>query len=347
MADNLVLGRGKVYFAPYPKGQTTGGTKGYFGNTPEFALAQNVTNLDHYSAESGLKVKDRTVQLQTDASLTFATDNISVPNLMLWFGGNSTGAAPSDAPADVGSLVFIGSASQIYGALWFESDNPVGDNLNYWFPYVALRPNGNYALKGDAWQTLGFIGEALKRDPASERFYAYLPPGGGSDSTAADDTDPTYLTKSDVDQATGAGTPATGGTVTAPTPEVHATPVNVSYTLTGGTLGYLAYCLGSPFFLGDNMALADFTPERVEIKHNGSVVCSVRGLGTDDISVLVRAHLDTMNKLFEIARSADDFGSVNFFAQMVTSAPQIAMDVIALAADEPNYPPSTGRRAQR
>jgi hypothetical protein len=49
------------------------------------------------------------------------------------------------------------------------------------------------------------------------------------------------------------------------------------------------------------MALADFTPERVEIKHNGSVVCSVRGLGTDDISVLVRAHLDTMNKLFEIA----------------------------------------------
>jgi hypothetical protein len=87
------------------------------------------------------------------------------------------------------------------------------------------------------------------------------------------------------------------------------------------------------------MALADFTPERVEIKHNGSVVCSVRGLGTDDISVLVRAHLDTMNKLFEIARSADDFGSVNFFAQMVTSAPQIAMDVIALAADEPNYPP--------
>jgi hypothetical protein len=245
MADNLVLGRGKVYFAPYPKGQTTGGTKGYFGNTPEFALAQNVTNLDHYSAESGLKVKDRTVQLQTDASLTFATDNISVPNLMLWFGGNSTGAAPADAPADVGSLVFIGSASQIYGALWFESDNPVGDNLNYWFPYVALRPNGNYALKGDAWQTLGFIGEALKRDPASERFYAYLPPGGGSDSTAADDTDPTYLTKSDVDQATGAGTPATGGTVTAPTPEVHATPVNVSYTLTGGTLGYLAYHNGT------------------------------------------------------------------------------------------------------
>jgi hypothetical protein len=246
MADNLVLGRGKVYFAPYTKGQTTGGEKGYFGNTPEFSLAQNVTNLDHYSAEGGLKVKDRTVQLQTDASLTFATDNISVPNLMLWFGGNNTGAAPADAPADVGSLAFIGSSSQVYGALWFESDNPVGDNVNYWFPYVALRPNGNYALKGDAWQTLGFIGEALKRDSASERFYAYIPPGGPADSTAADDTDPTYITADSVSQATGlGGTPATGGTVTAPTPQVHATTAAITYTLIGGTQAFLAYHNGT------------------------------------------------------------------------------------------------------
>lgn len=88
------------------------------------------------------------------------------------------------------------------------------------------------------------------------------------------------------------------------------------------------------------MALADFTPERAEIKHNGSTVCSVRGLGTDDISVLVRAHLDTLNKLFEIAKTTDnDFGNTAFFMQMVTVAPQIAIDIIALAADEPNYPP--------
>jgi hypothetical protein len=48
-----------------------------------------------------------------------------------------------------------------------------------------------------------------------------------------------------VDQATGAGKPATGGTVTAPTPEVHSTSVNVTYTLTGGTLGYLVYHNGT------------------------------------------------------------------------------------------------------
>ena len=43
MAENLVLGRGKVFFAPYPKGQTTGGVRGFFGNAPTFVVAQTNT----------------------------------------------------------------------------------------------------------------------------------------------------------------------------------------------------------------------------------------------------------------------------------------------------------------
>lgn len=243
MADNLVLGRGKVYFAPYAHGTTTGGTKGYFGNTPSLEMAVAVTNLDHYSSEGGLKVKNKSVQLQTDVTLNFSTDNISVPNLMLWFGGNNTESLPSDGPSDIGTLVFIGSASQIYGALFFESDNPVGDNVNYWFPYVALRPNGNYALKGDAWQTLGFIGEALKRDTATERFYAFTPVGGAASSDAALDTSPTYITTDSV--GVGASvTPATGGTVTA-TGGVHSVASTISYTLTGGNEAWAFYHNGT------------------------------------------------------------------------------------------------------
>lgn len=87
------------------------------------------------------------------------------------------------------------------------------------------------------------------------------------------------------------------------------------------------------------MALAEYTPERVEIKQGDRVICSVRGLGTDDVSVLVRAHLDALNELFALSQRVDNqFGSTAFFMQVVTAAPQIAMDVIALAADEPGYP---------
>jgi hypothetical protein len=197
MADNLVLGRGKLFFTPYAPGATVAVAgsgsapsplRGYFGNTPELSMAVNNTKLDHYSAEGGLKVKDRSVLLQTDATITFSTDNISVPNLMLWFGGKHAGSTPADAPDGIGTLSLIGSAHQIFGALEFLSDNAVGENSNYWFPYVNLAPNGTFALKGDAWQTLSFTAEALKRDAATERFYAFTPTAGANTSDAAADT---------------------------------------------------------------------------------------------------------------------------------------------------------------
>lgn len=202
MPDNLVLGRGKLFFTPYAPGASvavagTSGAqsplRGYFGNTPELTMAVANTKLDHYSSEGGLKVMDRTILLQTDATLTFSTDNISVPNLMLWFGGKATATAPADAPPGVGTLALVGSAHQIFGSLEFLSDNAVGNNMNYWFPYVNLAPNGNFALKGDAWQVLQFTAAALKRDAATERFYGYTPTGGAATSDAAGDTT-AYLT---------------------------------------------------------------------------------------------------------------------------------------------------------
>ena len=236
-ADNLVLGRGKLYFAPYATGTTTGGTRGYFGNTPTLTMAQTNTKLDHYSSEGGLKIKDRSVLLQTDITLTFDTDNISPANLQLWFGGTDAGTLPSDAPSGLGTLTVIGKASQIYGALFFESDNPVGDNTNYWFPYVSLAPNGNYALKGDAWQVLSFTAEALKRDSLTERLYAWQP-GVGASTAQTDVT--AEMSAASIDSATGgSGSVATGGTVTAPSTGTHAVALTASYTLTGGTLAYV------------------------------------------------------------------------------------------------------------
>lgn len=233
MADNLVLGRGKVFFAPYPENQTTGGVKGYFGNTPQMGLAQTNTKLDHYSSEGGLKVKDRSIILQNDMTITFDVDNINLGNLALWFGGNDTDAEPDDAPGDLGTLAIVGANDAIYGALFFESDNPVGDNVNYWFPYVNLTPNGTFALKGDAWQTMSFTAEALKRDENTERVYVYSPPGGVS--TAAGSTVPEFTVAT---AGVGGDFIATGGTISATTPQVHDVPFPAPYTLTGGTVAY-------------------------------------------------------------------------------------------------------------
>lgn len=230
--DNLVLGRGKLFFQPYPIGQKTGGVKGFLGNVPTVSIAQTTTQLDHYSSQAGLKVKDESIVLQSDQVITFDSDNINVGNMALWFGGNDVDTLPADAPADLGAIAVIGSQKPIYGALFFEADNPVGENANYWWPFVNLRPSGNLALLGDTWQTMSFTAEALKRDSGTERVYVYKTADGSS--SAAIDTTGTFT----VDSASVSGDViATTATLTASTPQVHLVPFEVTYTLNGGTAG--------------------------------------------------------------------------------------------------------------
>lgn len=270
MAENLVLGRGKVFFQPYPKGATTGGIRGYFGNTPTMSLAQTTTQLDHYSSEGGLKVKNKSIVLQTDMTVTFDCDNISLGNLAMWFGGNNTDDLPDDAPGDLGDIAVIGSANTLYGALFFEGDNPVGENVNYWWPYVNLRPNGNLALKGDTWQQMSFTAEALKRDTTTERVYTYQL--ADKSSSAAVDVTP-YIT---VELASTAGDfISTTATITASTPQVHDVPFDVVYTLNAGTGGddILAY-----LFVNDGSVVLSTLTEAVGA--TGTVEMAIPSAGT-------------------------------------------------------------------
>lgn len=87
------------------------------------------------------------------------------------------------------------------------------------------------------------------------------------------------------------------------------------------------------------MSLADFTPERVTIEHKGKALVQVRGLCLDDVSILVRAHLPILNKLYAMSQMGDmaAFGGDKFVLDFLTLAPDVAFDVIALAADEPEY----------
>lgn len=87
----------------------------------------------------------------------------------------------------------ISSNQQVQGSLRFIADNPKGENKDYFFPKVTLSPDGDYSLKGDDWQSMGFSFEALKlgnlqrvyvdiravdasgSDPADMRYVSVLP----------------------------------------------------------------------------------------------------------------------------------------------------------------------------
>lgn len=65
----------------------------------------------------------------------------------------------------------IAAGTVIEGRLEFFSDNAAGENRDYIWPYVQIRPDGDFALKGDDWQTMTFSLEVLKLNDSTERQY--------------------------------------------------------------------------------------------------------------------------------------------------------------------------------
>lgn len=78
--------------------------------------------------------------------------------------------ATYDQVATQRQLVVEGGSS-VSGALRFMSKNPVGPQTNYFWPYVKLTLNGDFALKGDEWQQIPFTFEVLQKT-GYKRVYA-------------------------------------------------------------------------------------------------------------------------------------------------------------------------------
>lgn len=100
-----VIGRGKLFFDQFlPETETKTGER-YLGNTPALTMASAYTNLDHYDADQGVRVKDDAFQLQNDRSGTFQCDNIVMENVALMFGATAELITQGSETAD--SEVFI------------------------------------------------------------------------------------------------------------------------------------------------------------------------------------------------------------------------------------------------
>lgn len=87
-ADNYVLGRGRLYFAPFQTGTQTPSHMRYIGNTSEINISISSDILAHYSSESGVREKNDSVTVQTDRTGSFVTDNVDADNLALFFFGS-------------------------------------------------------------------------------------------------------------------------------------------------------------------------------------------------------------------------------------------------------------------
>lgn len=241
MADNLTLGRGKIYFARFLPGTMTPDGERYIGNTPGFSINLKEDKLDHYSSDAGVKQKDASISLSVDRTAKITCDNIDLENVALFFFGTkdtvttvsatgktetlsavkkglfyqlgttpstpsgvrkisnlvvskggtplvlgtdynadldlariellSSGSVISAAGTDNLSLTYdvaastrprvISGSTAVQGAIRYVAANPQGDNQDYYFPYVNISPDGDYALKGDKFIEIPFSVEIL------------------------------------------------------------------------------------------------------------------------------------------------------------------------------------------
>lgn len=105
--NNYTLGRGEMNFAQYKKGTTVPRGERYLGNSPEVSYTATQETLDHYSSDRGVRVKDASVVLQQDYAGAFGLDSIDMPNLAMFFLGDSatlttaTRAVVAEAHTDI------------------------------------------------------------------------------------------------------------------------------------------------------------------------------------------------------------------------------------------------------
>lgn len=156
--NNYTLGRGEVHFAQFRPGTLIPRGERYLGNTPAFAITATQENLDHYSSDRGVRVKDASVLLQLDYTGSLTTDNVDLANLSYFFLGDKVTTTNVEVvvPSEVIPTVEQGLSYQ----LGTSTTNPAG-----------VRGITGFVLKsaGDGASTTYVAGKDYVIDPALGR----------------------------------------------------------------------------------------------------------------------------------------------------------------------------------
>ena len=132
--NNYTLGRGKVYFSRYKNNTEDVEGFRYLGNTPEFSLTIESSDLDHFNSDAGIRELDESVPLEVTRTGSLITDEISAENVALFFFGSTT------------ALTQVAVASSV------EAFNGVRAGRVYMLGVTDLNPSGYMGI-----DTAGFL----------------------------------------------------------------------------------------------------------------------------------------------------------------------------------------------
>lgn len=148
---NYYIGKGNVYIKLLGEPEFL-----HVGNCPTFEFEAKVTQLDHYSSMTGVRVKDFTAVTELNGTLSIILEEFSARNMGLALLG-----LPVGGPSPVPDVIDIFSDPVIYGSVRFVGENDIGPRWTVDFPLVSLKPNKALSLIGNEWGTISLMGDVL------------------------------------------------------------------------------------------------------------------------------------------------------------------------------------------
>lgn len=126
------------------------------GNCPQFEFQAKVTQLDHYSSMTGVKVKDMTAVTELSGTLNIVLEEFTARNM-----GFALLGLPSGGPSPVPDTIEIFADPVIYASVQFIGANDIGPIWTTTFPLVSLKPSKAIGLIGSTWGTIELMGDVL------------------------------------------------------------------------------------------------------------------------------------------------------------------------------------------
>ena len=125
----------------------------HVGNVPEFEFTPNIEQLDHFSSQSGVRTKDRTIVLEKSATLRMVMEEWTGRNLSLALIGDV------DTDSEGREVIDIFSSNAVSCQVKFVGTNEVGPRFEILLNKVDFLPGSSVNFISEEWGQLEVNGE--------------------------------------------------------------------------------------------------------------------------------------------------------------------------------------------
>lgn len=141
---NYTIPRGTAVFTP------DGGSAVTLGNITQLRYSADVTTLDHFSSQAGIRTMDRSVVTQLGATISMVVDEVNEANMSLFLLADT-------GTSSIGGL----TNTNLLGTFVFTGTNDIGSQVNLTCK-MQLQPGGelNMITEND-WMSIPLNGKVL------------------------------------------------------------------------------------------------------------------------------------------------------------------------------------------